>query len=176
MAGWKGLGEGEAVIVSLYEIEVTDIRGNRRTMGEWRGQVLLIVNTATGCGFAPQFKALQELYERYRERGFAVLGFPCAQFMRQELNDNAKIADVCRIDHGVTFPLFARIDVNGRNAHPLFRLLKREARGVFGTKAIKWNFTKFLVDRKGRVARRFAPSRKPEGLERHIRALLNEPE
>lgn len=162
--------------MSLYEVEVTDIQGNRRTLEEWRGQVLLIVNTATGCGFAPQFRGLQALHDRYRERGFAVLGFPCAQFMRQELDDNAKIADVCRLDYGVTFPLFARIDVNGPGAHPLFRYLKREARGILGTRAIKWNFTKFLVDRNGRVVRRFAPCRKPEAIERHIRVLLDAPD
>jgi len=158
--------------MSLYAFEVTDIRGNTGTLEPWKGQVLLIVNTATGCGFARQFGGLESLYQKYRDHGFAVLGFPCRQFMRQEFSERNRIEQACRRDHGVTFPLFAVINVNGPGAHPLFRHLKREARGFLGTRSIKWNFTKFLVDRDGRVVRRFAPATTPETMEPHIRGLL----
>ncbi|GIP40477.1 glutathione peroxidase homolog BsaA [Paenibacillus sp. J31TS4] len=158
--------------MSLYEFEVTTIRGEEETLAPYRGQVLLIVNTATKCGFTPQLTGLQKLYDRYREKGFAVLGFPCGQFLNQELNDNSEIAETCQLNYGVTFPMFAKIDVNGPNAHPLFRYLTQEAKGAFGTKAIKWNFTKFLVDRDGRVVKRYAPTDKPEQLEGRIAELV----
>ncbi|MCZ8519798.1 MULTISPECIES: glutathione peroxidase [Paenibacillus] len=158
--------------MSIYDIEVTTIRGEQQTLAAYRNQVLLIVNTATKCGFAPQFKGLQKLHDTYREQGFAVLGFPSSQFMDQELHDNAGIAQACELNHGVSFPLFAKIDVNGSNAHPLFQYLSTEARGLLGSKAIKWNFTKFLVDRSGRVLKRFAPSDTPESIESKIAELL----
>ncbi|WP_040950575.1 glutathione peroxidase [Gorillibacterium massiliense] len=158
--------------MSLYDIEVKTIRGERETLAPYKGSVLLIVNTATKCGFAPQFKGLEELYEKYRGRGFAVLGFPSSQFMNQELGDNDEIAKACELNHGVTFPLYAKIDVNGAGAHPLYKYLTREAKGFLGSKAIKWNFTKFLIDRNGRVVKRFAPTVTPEQIQADIEKLL----
>jgi len=156
----------------MFEIEVKTIQGENQTLAHYQGQVMLIVNTATKCGFAPQFKGLQKLYETYREQGFVVLGFPSSQFMNQELADHTEIAQVCELDYGVTFPLFSKIDVNGKDAHPLFKYLSKEVRGVLGSKSIKWNFTKFLIDRNGNVVQRFAPSVTPEQVEQHIQKLL----
>lgn len=158
--------------MTVYDYEVTTIAGERQKLEDYRGKVLLIVNTATKCGFAPQFDGLESLYQRYREQGFVVLGFPSGQFMNQELDGNAEIAEACRVNHGVTFPLYAKIDVNGDTAHPLFQYLATEARGALGSRRIKWNFTKFLVDRNGKVLRRFAPADTPEKIEAHIKELL----
>lgn len=162
----------EEIMMSLYGIEVKTIKGEVQTLEPYRGQVLLIVNTATKCGFAPQFKGLQKLHDIYKDQGLAVLGFPCGQFANQELATDEEVAQSCELNFGVSFPLFAKIDVNGKNAHPLFRLLANEAPGVLGSKAIKWNFTKFLVDRSGKVVKRFAPAEEPEKIESHIRELL----
>jgi glutathione peroxidase len=131
--------------------------------------VLLIVNTASRCGFTPQYAGLEGLYDTFGRDGFAVLGFPCNQFGKQEPGSESEIGQFCERNYGVKFPMFAKIDVNGPNAHPLYRFLKRARRGLFGTPAIKWNFTKFLIDRKGRVLARYAPSKKPEALEAPIR-------
>ncbi|MCC3373443.1 glutathione peroxidase [Cohnella sp. REN36] len=158
--------------MSIYDIEVTTIRGDRHKLSDYAGKVLLIVNTATKCGFAPQFKGLQKLYDEYGERGFTVLGFPSNQFANQEPGNDAEIAEACELNHGVSFPLHAKIDVNGPEAHPLFRRLTKDAPGFLGSKRIKWNFTKFLVDRQGRVVKRFAPTVTPEKIESRIRALL----
>ena len=158
--------------MSLYDIEVQTIRGEPKPMADYRGQVLLIVNTASKCGFAPQFKELQRLHEAYGPKGLQVLGFPSNQFAHQEPGDNATVEQVCQLNHGVTFPLHAKIDVNGPNAHPLYRYLTREARGFLGTKSIKWNFTKFLVDRNGRVVKRFAPTVTPDKIEPLIHKYL----
>ena len=158
--------------MAIYDYEVTTISGEQQTLEPFRGKVLLIVNTATKCGFAPQFEGLEKLHRQYQDKGFAVLGFPSGQFMNQELDGNADIAEACRVNHGVTFPLFAKIDVNGDTAHPLFRHLSSEARGALGSRRIKWNFTKFLVDRDGKVLRRFAPADTPEKIEAHIKELL----
>ncbi|MFD1955011.1 glutathione peroxidase [Paenibacillus thailandensis] len=158
--------------MGIYEYEVETIRGEKQTLAPYKGDVMLIVNTATKCGFAPQFKGLQQLHEKYAERGLAVLGFPSGQFMNQELEDNREIAEVCELNHGVSFPLFAKIDVNGASAHPLFKHLANEAPGLLGTKQIKWNFTKFLVDRNGRVVKRYAPADTPEKIEADIEKLL----
>jgi glutathione peroxidase len=156
----------------IYTIEVRTIDGRNIALSAYEGQVLLIVNTATRCGFAPQLTGLERLYKQYRERGFAVLGFPCNQFAGQEPGDEAEIASVCSLNHGVTFPLFAKIEVNGPGQHPLFRLLKRKKRGFLGSGTIKWNFTKFLVDRKGNVIKRYGPAVRPEKIEADIRGLL----
>jgi glutathione peroxidase len=156
----------------LYDIEVTDIDGNQRTLEAFRGQALVIVNVASQCGFTPQYAELEKLYERHRPEGFAVLGFPCNQFGRQEPGDEAQIKSFCELNYQVTFPLFAKIEVNGPNAHPLYRYLKSQRRGLLGTRAIKWNFTKFLVDRQGNVVRRYAPTTKPQDIERHLVPLL----
>jgi glutathione peroxidase len=158
--------------MSLYEIEVTDIHGRRRTLAEYKGKVLLIVNTASRCGLTPQYEGLQRLYDAYAARGLVVLGFPCNQFMEQEPGSEADILSFCRTNYGVTFPLFAKIEVNGPNAHPLYRLLKQAAPGPNGGGEIEWNFTKFLVDRNGNVVRRFAPGDPPEAIRPHVERLL----
>ena len=157
---------------TIYEYEVKTIKGETLSLGQFRNQVLLIVNTATKCGFAPQFKGLQQLHDTYKDQGFSVLGFPCGQFADQEPGNDDEIAQACEINFGVNFPLFAKINVNGDDAHPLFRFLTTEARGLLGSKAVKWNFTKFLVDRNGKVVKRFSPTDKPESIERFIRELL----
>ena len=156
---------------------ITDLRvhaadGGERDLAAYAGRVLLIVNTASKCGFTPQYEGLEALHRRYAERGFEVLGFPCNQFGHQEPGDAAAIATFCSLTCDVTFPVFAKIDVNGADADPLFERLKAEAPGLLGTKAIKWNFTKFLVDRHGKVVRRYAPTTKPEDLAADIEALL----
>ncbi|WP_276351826.1 glutathione peroxidase [Cohnella caldifontis] len=158
--------------MSLYDIEVRGIRGETLRMEDYRGKVLLIVNTASQCGFTPQYSELQRLHETYGPQGLQVLGFPCNQFAGQEPGSNEEIRQFCQLNHGVTFPLHAKIEVRGPGAHPLFRHLTREARGFLGTKAIKWNFTKFLVDRDGRVVKRFAPNAAPAKVEPYIRKLL----
>lgn len=158
--------------MSIYDIEVTTIRGEQQTLAPYKGQVMLIVNTATKCGFAPQFKGLQKLHEHYGNRGLAVLGFPCGQFANQEPGDNEDIASACELNFGVTFPLYAKIEVNGDGAHPLFKYLTQEAPGLLGSKAVKWNFTKFLIDQEGKVVKRFAPADEPEKIESYIQELL----
>jgi glutathione peroxidase len=158
--------------VSLYAINVKTIDGATRPLADFRGLVLLIVNVASQCGFTPQYVGLEALYREFRERGFAVLGFPCNQFGGQEPGSDADIALFCGSTYDVTFPMFGKIDVNGPAAHPLFRLLKTSRRGLLGTESIKWNFTKFLVDRQGAVVRRYAPSDAPTSIRRDIVELL----
>lgn len=158
--------------MSIYEYEVKTIRGESQTLESYKGDVMLIVNTATKCGFAPQFDGLEKLHQTYQEQGLAVLGFPSSQFMNQELEEDSAIEEACKLNHGVTFPLFSKIDVNGTSAHPLYRHLTSEAPGALGIKAIKWNFTKFLVDRSGKVVKRFAPTDTPEKIEEDIKKLL----
>jgi len=155
----------------LFELETRSLTGERIRLDAYRGKVLLIVNTASQCGFTPQLAGLQELYERYRDRGLVVLGFPCNQFAGQEPGDEKEIAETYA-SRGVTFPLFERIEVNGPGAHPLYKTLKELAPGILGSKAIKWNFTKFLVDRDGKVVRRFAPSETPDEIEKELVARL----
>lgn len=140
----------------------------------WRGKVLLIVNTASACGFTPQYQGLEALHRQFQDQGLVVLGFPCNQFGSQEGGSAEEIGAFCEKNYGVTFPLAAKVEVNGEHAHPLFRHLKREAPGLMGTEAIKWNFTKFLVKRDGSVFKRYAPQTTPSGLAEDIRALLNE--
>jgi glutathione peroxidase len=153
-------------------IPLKTIDGEPCTLGDFAGQALLIVNVASQCGFTPQYTGLEALHRRFRERGFAVLGFPCDQFGHQEPGDEAAIRKFCTDKYDVTFPMFAKIEVNGANVHPLFQTLKHEAPGLLGTQAIKWNFTKFLIDRQLRVVRRYAPSEKPEKLSGDIEAIL----
>lgn len=147
---------------STYDFEATSITGQAVPLSDYRGKVLLIVNTASACGFTPQYAGLQALHEQYGERGLVVLGFPCNQFGSQEKGSESEIASFCDLNFGVRFPLMGKIDVNGANAHPLYRWLTAEAPGVLGTKAIKWNFTKFLVGRDGQVIRRYAPQDAPQ--------------
>jgi glutathione peroxidase len=157
---------------SVFDFGARRLDGAEASLDEFRGQVLLIVNTASACGFTPQYAGLENLYRRYRDRGFAVLGFPCNQFGAQEPGAAAEIAAFCQGRYGVSFPLFAKVEVNGPAAHPLFGWLKRAAPGVLGTEAIKWNFTKFLIDREGRVVRRYAPATAPADIDTDIEALL----
>jgi glutathione peroxidase len=158
--------------MTLYDIEVTSIDGTAGTLAPYRGRLLLIVNVASECGFTPQYEGLEQLYRKYKERGFTVLGFPCDQFGHQEPGSEAEIATFCSSRYDVTFPLFAKIEVNGANTHPLYRLLKSAQAGVLGTEAIKWNFTKFLVASDGRVLKRYAPADAPAGIEPEIVAHL----
>ncbi|WP_018266438.1 glutathione peroxidase [Methylosinus sp. LW4] len=158
----------------VHDFEARRLNGESVSLADWAGQALLIVNVASKCGFTPQYQGLEELWRAYRDRGFAVLGFPCNQFGHQEPGDEAAIGAFCSASYDVTFPLFAKIDVNGENAHPLYRFLKAQAPGVFGTQAIKWNFTKFLVDRNGRVVKRYAPTDRPQVIAADIETLLAE--
>ena len=154
------------------DLRVKAANGAAAPLDAYAGKVLLIVNTASKCGFTPQYEGLEALHRRYAERGFEVLAFPCNQFGAQEPGDAAEIANFCTTKYDVTFPVFAKIDVNGADADPLFERLKADAPGVLGSKAIKWNFTKFLVSREGRTIRRYAPTTKPEDLATDIEALL----
>ena len=158
--------------MGIYDIEVSTLDGKPQTLSAFRNQVLLIVNVASKCGFTPQYQGLEELYRRHRERGFAVLGFPCNQFGGQEPGNAEEIRNFCSTSYDVSFPIFAKIAVNGAGAHPLYQLLKSERPGVLGTEAIKWNFTKFLVDRNGKVTQRYAPNDAPASLDGAIEALL----
>lgn len=158
-------------MTTAYDFEATSIDGAEQNLADYRGQVLLVVNTASKCGFTPQYEGLEELYRTYAERGLVVLGFPCNQFYGQEPGDADEIANFCSTTYDVSFPMFAKIDVNGDDAHPLYRWLKGEHGGVLGDR-IKWNFTKFLVDRDGNVVKRYAPATKPDKIADDIEALL----
>ena len=157
----------------LYSFTADSLDGHPISLSEFTGRVLLIVNTASKCGFTPQYAALEQLYRSYKSRGFVVLGFPCNQFGQQEPGSASDIGSFCERNYGVSFPMFAKIDVNGPAAHPLYRFLKERKAGLFGTRAIKWNFTKFLIDRDGNVVSRFAPSTKPLDLAPSVERLLN---
>lgn len=158
--------------MSLYEISVERADGTTTTLEPWRNQVLLLVNTASACGFTPQYEGLQALQQRFGERGFSVLAFPCNQFGGQEPASNDEIQQFCSGRFGVTFPVFAKLEVNGDGAHPLYQYLKSAAPGILGSEAIKWNFTKFLVNRQGEVVDRYAPTTTPEKLAETIAQLL----
>lgn len=159
-------------MASVYDFKATDIKGIEQALEQYQGKVLLIVNTASKCGLTPQFKGLQALYEQFHEQGLVILGFPCNQFAHQDPADNTEISEFCQMNYGVSFPMFAKIDVNGDSAHPLFKHLKGEAKGFAGTESIKWNFTKFLINREGDVVKRFAPKDTPNKIEKAIAALL----
>ncbi|CAD85117.1 MULTISPECIES: glutathione peroxidase [Nitrosomonas] len=158
--------------MNIYDCGIKTMDGQDKLLGDYKGKVLLIVNTASKCGFTPQYQGLEDLYRRYKDRGFVVLAFPCNQFGHQEPGSESEIQQFCTTRYDVSFPVFAKIEVNGANTHPLYRYLKNEKSGVLGTKAIKWNFTKFLVDRSGHVVRRYAPADKPESLTGDIEQLL----
>ena len=157
---------------ALYEMSAERLHGRTQSLADYAGQVLLVVNTASNCGFTPQYAGLESLYQRYQARGLTILGFPCNQFGAQEPGNAAAIAAFCETSYGVSFPLFAKIDVNGEHAHPLFRYLKKAAPGLLGSEAIKWNFTKFLINRDGEVVKRYAPTLAPEAIAKDIEALL----
>jgi glutathione peroxidase len=158
--------------MSVYEFSAQRIAGAEESLETWRGQVLLIVNVASRCGFTPQYKGLQALQDRFGPRGFTVLGFPCDQFGHQEPGNEAEIAEFCELNYGVRFPLYAKIEVNGERAHPLYRYLKAAKPGLLGSEAIKWNFTKFLVGRSGEPIARYAPTDTPESLAAQIEGAL----
>ena len=158
-------------MAGIYDFTATSLSGDDVPLKRFEGQVLLIVNTASACGFTPQYKGLEALQQELAPRGFSVLGFPCNQFGSQEPGDAGQIEQFCSVNYGVTFPMFSKIDVNGTHAHPLFQFLKNAKSGLLGS-SIKWNFTKFLVDRKGQAVARYAPTTKPEGLTKEIEALL----
>ena len=162
--------------MNLYEINVTTIDGQTETLETYHGQVLLIVNVASKCGFTTQYAGLEALYRRYRDQGFAILGFPCDQFAHQEPGSEAEIKSFCSLTYEVTFPLFAKIEVNGSGTHPLYNLLKKAQPGLFGSEAIKWNFTKFLLNRDGQVLKRYAPTDTPEKIENDLKGFLLSPE
>ena len=157
---------------TIYDFEAQSIDGKPVPLSRYRGQPMLIVNTASACGFTPQFTGLEKLHQTYGERGLAVLGFPCNQFGSQDPGSNDQIASFCQLNYGVTFPMMSKIDVNGSDAHPLYRWLTAEAPGLLGSKAIKWNFTKFLIGKDGSVIKRYAPQDAPEKLAKDIEAAL----
>ena len=157
---------------SIFDFSATTIDGDEQSLAAYRGKAMLIVNVASKCGFTPQYTGLQALHDKYRGQGFVVLGFPCDQFGHQEPGDEAEIRSFCSLNYDVDFPLFAKIDVNGANAHPLYRYLKRAAKGLLGSETIKWNFTKFLVDKDGEVVRRYAPTDTPESIDKDVAKLL----
>jgi glutathione peroxidase len=157
---------------TIYAFSAATIDGKPRSLSDYRGKVLLVVNTASKCGFTPQYKGLEAIYRQFKDRGFAVLGFPCNQFGEQEPGEDATIAEFCERNFGVSFPLFAKVDVNGADAHPLFKHLTSEKKGLLGTGAIKWNFTKFLIGKDGRVIERYAPTTAPEDLIKDIEKAL----
>lgn len=159
-------------MTTAHDFSATTIDGSEQSLADYRGKVLLIVNTASKCGFTPQYAGLETLWRERRERGLVVLGFPCDQFGHQEPGDEAEIREFCAINYDVGFPMFAKIEVNGAGAHPLYRWLKKEKPGLLGSEAIKWNFTKFLVGRDGKVVKRYAPTDTPEKIAADIDALL----
>ncbi|RHW42279.1 glutathione peroxidase [Neobacillus notoginsengisoli] len=158
--------------MSIYQFEAKSIKGEEVPMSRYEGQVVLIVNTASKCGFTPQYTGLQELYERYKDSGFTILGFPCNQFGGQEPGDEEEIQSFCSLNYGVSFPIFSKVDVNGEKAHPLFAYLTEAVPGILGSRSIKWNFTKFLIGRDGKPVKRFAPQEKPEELAKELKTLL----
>lgn len=159
-------------MASVYDFSAQAIDGKTRTLADFKGKVLLVVNTASQCGFTPQYTGLEALHKKYADRGFAVLGFPSNQFGQQEPGPDTEIAEFCETSFGVTFPMFSKVDVNGTAAHPLFKYLTSEKKGVLGSEAIKWNFTKFLVGKDGAVIDRYAPTTKPEDLTKDIERAL----
>ncbi|MGY6557951.1 MAG: glutathione peroxidase [Nitritalea sp.] len=151
----------------FYDFTATTLQGKEVSMEEFKGKKILVVNTASKCGLTPQFEGLENLYKKYKDKDFVILGFPCNQFGNQEPGDEASIASGCVLNYGVTFPMFSKVDVNGDAAHPIFKYLKKQLGGLFGS-SIKWNFTKFLIDEKGRPVKRFAPVTKPEKIESYL--------
>jgi len=156
----------------IYGIKVKSIKGEEAELENYRGKAMLIVNTASKCGFTSQFKGLEGLYEKYNDQGLEVLGFPCNQFLKQDPGSESEISEFCTLNYGVTFPMFSKIDVNGTNTHPLYQYLKSEAKGLLGSEKIKWNFTKFLVDKEGKVLKRYAPNLEPKEITADIEKVL----
>jgi glutathione peroxidase len=162
----------EQAVTTVYDFSARTIDGKARKLSDYKGKVLLVVNTASQCGFTPQYKGLEALYKKYKSKGFAVLGFPSNQFGQQEPGPESEIAEFCEMNYGVTFPMFSKVDVNGDAAHPLFKYLTTTKKGLLGSEGIKWNFTKFLIGKDGEVIERYAPTTKPEDLERDVDEAL----
>ncbi len=158
--------------MSVFEFSAQDIQGNNKDLADFKGKVMLIVNTASKCGFTPQYEGLENIYKDLKGQGLEILGFPCNQFGQQEKGSDTEIAGFCMKNYGVSFPMFSKVDVNGDNAHPLYDYLKKQSPGILGSKGIKWNFTKFLVGRDGRVIKRFASTTKPKDIAKDIKVLL----
>jgi len=156
----------------FYNFKANSLQGKEIKMDAYKGKTILVVNTASKCGLTPQFEGLEDLYKKYSDKDFIILGFPCNQFANQEPGDEKSIAEGCVLNYGVTFPMFKKIDVNGKNAHPIYKYLKKELKGTFGGK-IKWNFTKFLIDENGNPVKRFSPSTKPEKIDSYLENMLN---
>ena len=156
----------------IYSFKAPRLNGQEQSLADYEGKVMLVVNTASKCAFTPQYEGLEKVYQQYKDKGLVVLGFPCNQFGAQEPGGKEEIQEFCQLNYGVSFPMFDKIDVNGHNTHPLYEYLKKQATGVLGSESIKWNFTKFLVNRDGKVVDRFAPTTKPEDMARDIEALL----
>ena len=156
----------------IYSFKAPRLNGQEQSLADYQGKVMLVVNTASKCGFTPQYEGLEKVYQQYKDKGLVVLGFPCNQFGAQEPGGKEEIQEFWQLNYGVSFPMFDKIDVNGHNTHPLYEYLKKQATGVLGSESIKWNFTKFLVNRDGKVVDRFAPTTKPEDMARDIEALL----
>ncbi len=159
-------------MTTIYDFSAEKLEGGTQALSDYAGKVVLIVNTASKCGFTPQFEGLEKVYEKYKDQGFVVLGFPCNQFASQDPGSNTDIGEFCQRNYGVSFPMFAKIDVNGSDAHPLYKYLTKEAKGLLGTEAVKWNFTKFLVGRDGNVIDRYATATKPEAMVKDIEKAL----
>jgi glutathione peroxidase len=157
---------------NIYDFSAQTVGGKDQPMSDYQGKVLLVVNTASKCGFTPQFEGLEELYEKYRDKGLEILGFPCNQFANQDPGSNDEIQEFCQLNYGVTFPMFGKIDVNGSDADPIFEHLKKEAPGALGTQRIKWNFTKFLIDPTGNPVKRYAPRETPSDIRKDLEKLL----
>ena len=157
---------------TVYDFSCQTGGGKKKSLGDYRGKILLVVNTASKCGFTPQFGGLESMYEKYREDGFEILGFPCNQFGKQDPGSNDEIQEFCQLNYGVSFPMFGKIEVNGSGTDPLFKHLKKEAPGALGSERIKWNFTKFLIDADGNVVKRYAPTVKPKDIEKDVKKLL----
>lgn len=156
---------------NFYAFKAKSLQGKEISMDQYRGKTVLVVNTASKCGLTPQFEGLESLYQAYKDKGFVILGFPCNQFANQEPGDEKSISEGCVLNYGVSFQMFSKVDVNGENAHPLYKYLKKEKSGIFGS-GIKWNFTKFLIDKNGNPVKRYAPTTKPEKIEKDLKKLL----
>jgi glutathione peroxidase len=156
---------------TFYDLKARDIRGEEISMAQYRGKTVMVVNTASKCGLTPQYEGLEKLYQKYRDKGLVILGFPCNQFGKQEPGDEEDIQEFCQVNYGVSFPMFSKVDVNGSNTHPVFRYLRSELSGLLGSR-IKWNFTKFVIDKNGQPVKRFAPTTKPEEMESYLEGIL----
>ena len=166
------LMNGRNVMTTIYDFQAELLEGEQKNLADYQGKVLLVVNTASQCGLTPQFEGLEQLYQDYQQQGLLILGFPCNQFAQQDPASNEEIGSCCQRNYGVSFPMFAKVDVNGPTAHPLYQYLTTEAKGILGSQSIKWNFTKFLINQKGQVVKRYAPIVKPEKIAKDIQRLL----